>query len=131
MRKNIKVADLNIKIKDFFFEWLYLTKHFSKLTKGELNVAALLLYHHYRLQKEITNPSLLWKMVFDYDTKLLIREELGINDSSFQNRLTHLRNKNVIINNRINELFIPNLEQGHDNFKVLFNYNIIHDEEEG
>jgi len=125
---NIKTANLNVSLKDLFSRWLDITKAFHKLNNQEQQVLALLLYYQYVLKKDITNNKILWKIVFDYDTKLKIKEELNMNDSVFQNNLTHLRKKNIIINNEINPYFIPELTNDAKNFKVIFNFNIIDNE---
>lgn len=124
--RNTKIATLNVTIKDFFRQWLLITRHFHKMTAGEIDLASLLLYYHYEFQKDITNDSVVWKVVFDYDTKLKIREELDITDNILQNRLSQLRRKKVIIDNKVSSYFIPSVEEGAENFKVIFNYNIKH-----
>lgn len=123
--KNIKQANINITLKKLFRQWLEITKPFHKLSKQPQEILALLLYYHYMYKKDITNETILWKMVFDYDTKLKIREELGINDPGFQNNLTLLRKKNIINNNKIVSTYIPDLSKDSNNFKVIFNFNIV------
>ena len=72
---NIKTANLNVSLKQLFTRWLDVTQAFHKLNNQEQKVLALLLYHHYILKKDITNNKILWKMVFDYDTKMKIKED--------------------------------------------------------
>lgn len=122
---NTKIANINIKIKDLFFKWIEITRTFHQLTNQQCEVLALLLYHHYILKKEVTNNKILWKMVFDYDTKLKIREELGISDNVLQNTLTVFRKKYIIVDNEISKNFIPDLTLDSKNFKIIFNFNII------
>lgn len=125
--KNSKIANINITIKDLFKKWLEITKLFHKLTNQEIEVLALLLYYHYKYKKDITNEKILWKILFDYDTKLEIKEELNIKDQGIQNVLTSLRKKNIIRDNKIVSTFIPELDQDGKNFKIIFNFNIIHE----
>jgi hypothetical protein len=66
-------------------------------------------------------------MVFDYDTKQLIKKELGIKDPNLQNVLTSLRKKGVVIDNEIVSTYIPNIEVDSNNFKIIFNFNIVED----
>ena len=124
---NIKAANLNVKVKDFFFRYIEFLKPFHKLNPQQSQVLALLLYYHYKLSKEITNNKVLWKEVFDYDTKQLIIDELKISVAQIQNILTQLRKKNVIIDNRISELYIPKLKYNSKIFTISFNFNIIHE----
>lgn len=123
--KNVKVANINTTIKKLFKDWLYLTKIFHKLTKQEINVLSLFLYEHYNLKKEITNEKILNKVLFDYDIKMKIKEELNIKDPSLQNAMTSFRKKGIIVNNRLSKLFIPQIEKDSKNFKLIYNFNII------
>lgn len=124
---NIKVANINVKIKDFFFKWVQFTAPFHKLTKQHQKVLALFLYYHYKLSLEITNTKILWREVFDYDTKLLITEELNIKDARIQNVLTEFRKKKIIIDGEISPVYIPNLDKNSKQFTITFNFNIIHE----
>lgn len=130
---NVKVANLNIKIKDLFFRWLDITKAFHKLNNQQQQVLALLLYYHYQYRKETTNDKILWKILFDYDTKLKIKEDevfvKGLSDNALQNILTILRKKNIIIDGKISPIFIPELDLNAKNFKVIFNFNIVGNEQ--
>ena len=126
MKQNIKQANLNIKLKDLFHRWLEITTTFHHLTKQEIKVLGLLLYYNYKYKKEITNERLIWKMVFELETRKLIVKELGITDAVFRNILTKLRKIGVIKDNRIVKTFIPELGLDSKNFKVIFNFNILH-----
>lgn len=125
---NIKIANLNITLKNLFSKWLQITHIFHKLNNQQQQVLALLLYHHYLLKKETTNNKILWKLVFDYDTRMKIKEELEMSDNVFQNILTILRKKKVIVEGEISKVFIPELDLSTKNFKVVFNFNIIDNE---
>lgn len=126
--KNKKIANINITLKSLFFKWLDVTSSFHNLRKQEKDILALFLYYHYIYSKDITNNKILWKMVFDYDTKLKIKNELNIKDGSLQNSLTSLRKKNIIIDNEIIKTYIPNLIHKSNNFKIIFNFNILDNE---
>lgn len=122
---NNKIANINITIKDLFRRWLQIIKIFHNLTSQEIDVLALLLYYHYKYKQEITNDKILWKIIFDYDTKHLIKEELNIKDQGIQNVLSNLRIKNVIDDGKIRSNYIPEIENKSDNFKIIFNFNIV------
>lgn len=124
---NVKSININVRLKDLFKRWLDITQSFHGLTKQQKDVLALLLYHHHLLKDQIMNAKILWRMVFDYDTKMKIKEELGMKDSGLQNVLTSLRKDNVIKKNVILNGYIPSLEKDGDNFKVIFNLNIVED----
>lgn len=125
MSLNVKSLSMNVELKKLFNLWLNITSTFHNLTKQQIDVLALLLYYHKVLSDEITNKKILWKIVFDYETKQKIKDELGISDASLQNVLTSLRKKNIISNNQIVSTYIPNIEKNSSNFKIVFNFNII------
>lgn len=125
MSSNVKSLNMNVDLKKLFNLWLNITSPFHNLTKQQIDVLALLLYFHKKLENEITNKKILWKIVFDYETKQKIKEELDISDASLQNVLTSLRKKNIISNNQIVSTYIPKIEKESSNFKVVFNFNII------
>lgn len=125
--KNSKIANINITIKDLFKKWLEITRLFHNLTDQQIDVLALLLFYHYKYKQDITNDKILWKILFDYDTKHLIKEELGIKDQGIQNVLTTLRKKNIINDNKIVKTYIPEIEANSNNFKIIFNFNVIHE----
>jgi hypothetical protein len=122
---NGKQVSINITLKDLFKRWLEITSSFHKLPKQQQNILALFLYYHYEFKKDITNDKILWKMVFDYDTKMKIKQELGIGDQTMQNTITKLRKKNIIVDNVITPVFIPDLSLNSKSFKIVFNFNII------
>lgn len=127
---NEKVATLNIKIKELFSRWLDITRAFHKLTNQQQQVLALFLYYHYQFKKDTTNQKILWKMVFDYDTKLKIREDDVFKDKEMSNNVLHniitgLRKKGIIVDGQISPMFIPDLTQDSKSFKVIFNFNIV------
>lgn len=120
-----KIINLNISPKNLFKKWLEITQNYHNLTNQQQDILALFLYHHFKLKQEITNTKILWKIVFDYDTKREIKDELGITDQVLQNTLTQFRKKNIVVKNTITPAFIPELKKEDNNFKIIFNFNII------
>lgn len=129
---NSKTANINIKLKLLFFKWLEILKPWHDLNNQQQQVLALLLYYHYLYKKDITNNKILWKIVFDYDTRIKIIEDVcwkkGMNIGTLNNVLTMLRNKKVIIDNEVIKLYIPELELKSKSFKIIFNFNIVDNE---
>ena len=123
--KNIKEVSINTTVKDLFNKWLSFTRPFHKLTNQRQNVLALFLYYHYKFSKEITNEKILWKIVFDYETKKLIKGDLGLSDATLQNIMTYFRQNNIILKDRINPAYMPQLSKDSKNFKIIYNLNII------
>jgi len=130
---NVKEANINLKLKDLFTRWLDVTRSFHKLNNQQQQVLSLLLYYHYQYKKEITNNKILWKILFDYDTKIKIMEdpvfgEKGMTSNGLHNILTILRKKKIIVDGEISKMFIPELTNNCKNFKIIFNFNIVDNE---
>jgi len=125
--KNGKIANINTSIKNLFFKWLDITKPFHKLTPQQQKVLALILYYNHIYKKEVSNDALRWKLVFSYDTRMVIKEELELKEGGFLNILTKLRKKNIIKNNKVVSTYIPEIELGSKIFKVIFNFKITDD----
>lgn len=121
---NVKIANLNTSVKGLFMKWVELTKPFHKLTTQQMTVLALFLFHHYKLKKEVTNEKILFKILFDYEIKQKIKDELDIKDSVFQNIMSQFRKKGIIIDKKISNNYIPILTKNSKNFKLIFNFNI-------
>lgn len=127
--KNINIKTLEISEKGFFRLWLDFLKPFHKLRNKEIEVLSLLLYKRYLLKKKISDNAIVDKYLFDREIREEITKEMGY--SSLQvlsNMLTDLRKSEVIINDRINSVLIPNLENGADNFRLMFNFKIKNEE---
>lgn len=121
--KNQRQANIKTSKRNFFKHWLSLTKPFHKLRQQEQDVLALLLYHYFEFKKDIKKDYLVWKMVFDYDTKMIMKEELGgMKDVIFQNVLSKLRKKNIIKDGKILDSYIPNIEPDAKTFSVIFKF---------
>jgi hypothetical protein len=129
---NEKVAVINVKLKTFFIRWLDVLKPWHSLNNQQQQVLSLLLYYHYIYKKDITNNKILWKIVFDYDTRLKITEDeifkKGMTTNTLNNIFTVLRKKGVIIDNKISNVYIPELNNESKAFKMTFNFNIIDNE---
>lgn len=126
--KNGKIANINTTVKNLFFKWLDITKPFHKLTKQQQEVLGLILYYNHIYKREVPNDKLRWKLVFNYDTRMLIKEELSLKDGVFQNILTKLRKKTIIKNNIVLPTYIPNIDLDSNVFKVIFNFKIIQED---
>lgn len=121
-----KIVNINVDKKKFFKYWLEFTKPFHHLPEQEQQVLSMLLYHYFELKKSIKKESLIWKMVFDYDTKAKIKEELNdLPDYTLQNILSRLRKKKVIENNKINGAYIPNINNNTKQFLIAYQFKFV------
>lgn len=118
------VADNVIRIPckvegNFFRLWFQFLAPFHHLTDREMEVAACILKHRFELSKVILDSNLLDKVVMSEDTKVKIREECDISLAHFQVIISKLKKNKVIIDNKINPKYIPNVNS--DNyFRLMF-----------
>lgn len=88
---------INTDIKSFFRKRLEILRPFppyNSLQKRELDTLALLQYHYY-INRDV-EISKRHKLIFDYETMLAIRDELGLSEASLNNSKLVLRNKGLI-----------------------------------
>ena len=117
-----KVITIKTDIKDAINKYLTFTKPFNKLRPKEIDLLSEMIYC---FKKEIVNfkrKEDLWKKVFDYDSKMIYKENLRIEDYTLQSLLTSLRKKKVIVNNTIRDVYIPDLTD--KEFLLVFKFEI-------
>ena len=112
--------------KDFFKYWLEFLKPFHNMAPRECDVVAELLKTRYELSKVISDPVLLEKITLSEDYREKVRNTLGITANHFQVILCKLRKIGVLLEDRINPRFIPNLSETGDDgtFKLLFIFGL-------
>jgi hypothetical protein len=109
----------------FFNYWFEFLKPFHKLTNRELDVIAGLVKYRYELSKVIKDDNILDKVTMSEDTKEKVRVECDLSKPYFQVIMTKLRQNNLIIDDKINPRFIPNIkeEDGYFQLLLLFDFN--------
>lgn len=110
--------------REFFKYWFMFLEPFHNLTNREIDVVVEFLIHRFDLSKKISDPEILNKVLMGEDTKRQIREENNITLQHFQVIMGKLKKKKVIIDNKINPKFIPNLQEEQDNFKLLLLFDL-------
>ena len=108
----------------FFKYWLEFLRPIHKLTNREIEVVELFLKNRYKLSKVVSDEELLDKIAMGEDVKKEIRETLGITLEHFQVIMSKLRKNNVIVNNKLNRKFIPNLVKGDNTFYLLLYFEL-------
>lgn len=103
----------------FFKQWLVFLLPYHNLTDREIDVAAAFLKKRYELSKVISDVNILDSVLMNEDTKRDIREGCDIKLPHFQVIMSKLRKSKVIIDNRLNPKFIPNVKEDNGNFKLL------------
>ena len=109
---------------NFFKLWLKFLKPFHNLANREIDVMAELLKHRYNLSKVITDPEILEKVTLGEDTKKKIRDDCGIAVQHFQILMRGLKNNKMIIDNKINPKFIPNITKENGYFQLMLLFDI-------
>lgn len=124
MGKNINVQTLKTSEKTFFLVWLKIMQSFLKLGKQEQLVLARLLYYRYKIALDVKNDTIVSELTFSTNTRKQIKQELGLDNSAFNNALSILRRKKMIINNTINPKVIPRVQPGFKNFRLVYDIEI-------
>lgn len=110
--------------KDFFKYWFVFLRPFHNLTDREIDVVVSFLKYRFDLSQKISDKEILNKVLMGEDIKRQIREENNISLQHFQVIMGKLRKKNIIIDNKLNPKFIPNIQKDADNFKLLLLFDI-------
>lgn len=103
----------------FFRYWFEFLKPFHHLTGREMDVITSFVKQRYELSKVITDSDILDKVTMSEDTKRKVREECGITLPHFQIVMSKLRKSKVIIDNKVNPRYIPNVKEGNGSFKMM------------
>lgn len=103
----------------FFKYWFMFLKPFHHLTEREMDVITSFVKQRYELSKVITDSDILDKVTMSEDTKRKVREECGITLPHFQIVMSKLRKSKVIIDNKINPRYIPNIKEENSSFKMM------------
>ena len=103
----------------FFKQWLVFLLPYHNLTDREMDVAAAFLQKRFELAKVISDVNILNSVLMNEDTKRDIRESCEIKLPHFQVIMSKLRKSKVIVDNRLNPKFIPNVKEENGNFKLL------------
>lgn len=122
--KNNKTVQINTNFKDMMYYWLKFIKPFHTLSEQPMRILSLLLYFYFDYKEKTSDEDLLWRLLFSYDTKVMISNELDVKVHTVENKLTELRRKKVISKNKIDERFIPNIDKDSKNFSINFLFNI-------
>lgn len=127
------IRDVNNVIKipskletDFFKYWLEFLRPFHNMAPRESDVIAELLRTRFELSKVIKDPVLLEKITLSEEYREKVRQTLGITANHFQVILCKLRKTGVLLEDRINPKFIPNVTEDNatGTFKLLFIFGL-------
>jgi hypothetical protein len=123
--KNINIQSFKVTKEKFFKMWLTILQPFLKLRNKELELLAKLLYHRYLISLEVKNKEMLDELLFSSKIKKKILSELDIPEHAYNNLLSCLRKKKIVIDKSINKQIIPTITEPFDNFKLVYNIDIV------
>ena len=127
MRSEVdKCINVSTSLKGKFFkQWFKFLLPYHGLTDREMDIAAAFLLKRYELSKVISDTNILESVLMNEDTKRTIREECDVKHQHFQVIMSKLRKANIIVDNKINPRFIPNIKEGKENFNLMlmFTFN--------
>ena len=126
--KKQKVVNSKSPLRIFFREYLEALKGYHGLPNHEAKLLAELMYNYHILEGKLPDDKFRWKVLFDYDTKMEIREYLGISGQALENKLTMLRRKGFIVNGKLNPNYV--LDPG-KSFALTYNWIIEAEDNEG
>lgn len=111
-------------VNGFFKHWFRFLKPLHKLTDREIDVIACFATQRYELSKVIQDENILDKYTMNSDTKKKVREECGISLQNFQVIMSNLRKHKIILDNRINPIYIPNLDKEAKTFQLMLYFEL-------
>jgi hypothetical protein len=127
MRSEVdKCINISTSLKGKFFkQWFKFLLPYHGLTDREMDIAAAFLLKRYELSKVISDSNILESVLMNEDTKRSIREECDVKHQHFQVIMSKLRKANIIVDNKINPRFIPNIKEGKESFNLMlmFTFN--------
>ena len=121
MSKGIdSIIRIPCKVDSSFFKyWFMFLKPFHHLTEREMDVITSFVKERYELSKVITDSDILDKVTMSEDTKRKVREECNMTLPHFQIVMSKLRKSKVMIDNKINPRYIPNIKEENGSFKMM------------
>ena len=108
------------KRRNFFRIWLELMRPMHKLTSKEIEVLAAFLQKRLELSKSIIDNNILDQTLLGTEIRKQIREELNLSATHFHVIVTKLKKAGIIVNNRINKRYIPNIKGDTESYKLVF-----------
>lgn len=108
----------------FFRYWLEFLKPFHSLSEREMQVATLFIKQRYELSKVISDEDILNRVLMGEETKKAMREECGLSLPHFQVIMGKLRKNKIIVDNKINPKFIPNITEENGVFQLLLFFDL-------
>ncbi len=100
IKLNIPIGENQI---DVYLMYLKITDMFNPLTSREQELLAYIMYYnelYSNIEVEIRK-----RILFDYDTKVEIREKMKVSEANFNNLISNLKKKGVIVNDSLHKAY--------------------------
>ncbi len=125
MNTNVNVVRIPATVESNFFKyWFEFLKPYHKLTSREIDVISELVKIRFQLSKVILDEDVLDSVLMSEDTKKKVREICKIKLSHFQVIMGKLRKHGIIVNDKINKRFIPNIKEDAKDFRLIFYFDL-------
>lgn len=106
-------------VDGFVQSWLLFMQPYHQMTEKEKSVFAAFLVLRIGLLKSINDESILDEVVLSENSRKSVREKCGISSQHFQVIMSKLRQKGMIVDNRLNSKFIPSAMKN-NMYQLLF-----------
>lgn len=116
------VKRIPTKRSKFFEYWFKFLGPFHNLTDKEIKVAAALVENRCKLAKSVVNKDILDSLSLSVESRKQVREACNITPAHFNVILGKLKKSRIIVDNRINPKFIPNVNED-NNFQMLISFD--------
>lgn len=111
MTKPTNILKIKSKTLDeLFYNWFLILKPIHKLSNKECVLASKLYKVRHELKDVILDKDILDATILSDTSRKKIVEEMGITITHLQVLLTSLRKKNILIENKLNPKFIPQIK---------------------
>jgi len=109
-RKTIEITIPSANAKQRILRYLNTIYKFHKLTDKEIEIVVELIIQYYKVSQTLRDPkdiATLSKLLFSTEVRKEIRDTLGIKEDVFNNYISKLRKKGVVVSDTLNPNYIP------------------------
>lgn len=125
MGKNTSIVRIPSSINGKFFKfWLEFLKPLHKLTNKETEFLAEMLKQRFLITKIVKDDEMVDTLLFSDEIKSRVMGSCGISSPHFNVLLTGVRKAGIIVNNKINKKFIPNIDEDAKDFSLIIHFEI-------
>lgn len=119
-----RMARYQVSLKSAIKYYLAITKPLHKMADKKIELLTEILYLYTINQSRFTVDDDVWKFVFNSENRALVRSNLNMGKQVFENYLTELRKKKVIVNNQIHPAYNPSIKEDCTTYEMIFRFEI-------